>query len=134
MVDPISLAIDEAHRSEHSTRHGAVVVKKGKVIQSGRNQYCSLQRVKHFQSKKIWSIHAEMNVLAGLPKKITRGAEIYIVRVRRDGTLSNSKPCSICMSLIQGAGIRRIFYSVDNNVFASSLVGKDRIGDCHTHT
>jgi len=134
MRDPIGLAIDEAHRSEHSTRHGAVVVKKGKVIQSGRNQYCSLERVRHFQGKKIWSIHAEMNVLAGLPKKLTKGADIYIVRILRDGTLSNSKPCSICMSMIQTAGIKRIIYSVNSNVLTSSLVGKDRIGDCHTHT
>ena len=134
MVDPLGLAIDEANRSEHSTRHGAVVVKKGKVIQSGRNQYCSLQRVKHFKGKQIWSIHAEMNVLAGLPKKLTKDADIYIVRILRDGTLSNSKPCAICMAMIQTAGIRRIFYSVNSNVLASTFVGKDRIRDCHTHT
>lgn len=133
MVDPMDLAIEEAHRSDHNFKHGAVVVKKGKIIQSGRNQYCSLQRIRHFQSNRIWSIHAEMNVLAGLPKKVTKGADIYIVRVRSDGQLSNSKPCKVCAALIQNAGIRRIFYSVDNNVFASTSTGPYRKEHFHGH-
>lgn len=115
MVDPRSLAIEEASRSEHTNQHGAVVVKKGKVIQTGRNQYCSLQRIKHFGAKRVWSIHAEMNALAGLPKRVTQGAELYVVRRMSDGSLSNSKPCRVCTALIKTAGIRRVFYSVDDN-------------------
>ena len=107
----IHLAIEEAMQSEHKTRHGSVVYKQGKIIQSGRNQYCAMQRLKHFKTNPIWSIHAEMNVIAGLPKGITKGATIVIVKVNRDGRLSNSKPCSICTALIRRSGINKIIYT-----------------------
>lgn len=76
MKSPVGLAIDEAEKSNHSARHGAVVYKNGTIIQSGRNQYCSLERLRHYKSNRIWSIHAEMNALASLPKNVTRGAAI----------------------------------------------------------
>tara|TARA_R110002074_G_scaffold122218_4_gene256872 strand:+ start:1007 stop:1384 length:378 start_codon:yes stop_codon:yes gene_type:complete len=118
----IDLAINEASRSDHNVKHGAVVVKKGKIIQSGRNQYCSMDRIKHFTSHRIWSIHAEMNVLMGLPKHITKNADIYVVRVNSVGDIVNSKPCSICMSMILKSGIKTIHYSNDENTIISQKI------------
>ena len=111
----VNMAIDEALRSEHSVKHGAVVMKKGKIIQSGRNQYCAMERIKHFQSKRIWSIHAEMNALLGLPKCMTKNADIYVVRVNKLGDIVNSRPCKICMTLILKSGIKNVHYSGDTN-------------------
>ena len=107
------IATDEALKSEHSTKHGAVVVKGGKVISSSRNQYCSFDKINNFKAR-IWSIHAEMNALQGLPKSITRGADMYVVRVsRKNHQFMNSKPCVICSALIEKAGIRNVYYSTD---------------------
>lgn len=107
------IAIDEALRSEHNFRHGAVVVKNGKVIASARNQYCSFDKINSFKTR-IWSIHAEMNALQGLPRPLTRGADIYVVRVSRENNeLRNSMPCDICSILIRKAGIRNVYYSTD---------------------
>lgn len=118
----IDLAINEASRSEHNVKHGAVVVKKGKIIQSGRNQYCSMERIKHFNAHRIWSIHAEMNVLMGLPKCVTKNADIYVVRVNGEGEIVNSKPCKICMSMILKSGIKTIHYSNDENTIVSQKI------------
>ena len=111
----VGLAVSEATRSEHEFQHGAAVFKNGKIIQSGKNQFCDSNRVKHFKSKRIWSIHAEMNALGGLPKNITRGASLVVVRVTKRGDLSCSKPCVICMTLIKSAGIKNLIYSVGVN-------------------
>lgn len=117
----LGLAIAEATRSEHNVKHGAVVVSKGKIIQSGRNQYCGMERIKHFKNR-IWSIHAEMNALAGLPKNMTKGANIIVVRVNSLGDVVNSKPCHICMSLIQTAGIRKVLYSDDKGNIVNQVI------------
>jgi len=111
----VGLAVSEATRSEHSFKHGAAVFKNGKIIQSGRNQFCDMNRIRHFKSHRIWSIHAEMNALGGLPKHMTRGASIAIVRVTKSGDLSCSKPCVICMTLIKSAGIKNLIYSTGIN-------------------
>ena len=117
----LGVAIAEATRSEHNVKHGAVLVKKGKIIQSGRNQYCGMERIRHFNSR-IWSIHAEMNILAGLPRNMTRGADIMVVRVNSRGDIVNSKPCHICMSMIKNAGCRKVFYSNDMGEISSEKV------------
>lgn len=107
------IAIEEALRSQHSSKHGAVIVKNGKIISSSRNQYCSFDRIGNFKAR-IWSIHAEMNALQGLPRSVTRGADMYVVRVsKKNHEYMNSKPCKICSSLIKKAGIRNVYYSTD---------------------
>ena len=117
----LGVAIAEATRSRHDFKHGAVIVKKGKIIQSGRNQYCGMDRIRHF-NRRIWSIHAEMNVLGGLPRNITKGSDIMVVRVNSLGDIVNSKPCHICMSMIQAAGCRKVFYSNDDGEISSQKV------------
>ena len=107
------IAIEEALRSQHNFKHGAVIVKNGKVINSARNQYCTIDRINSFKAR-IWSIHAEMNALQGLPRSLTRGADIYVVRVsKKNQQFMNSKPCKICSSLIKKAGIKNVYYSTD---------------------
>ena len=118
----IGCAIEESSRSSHYEKHGAVVYKKGKIKQSGRNQYCDAKRVRHFNSKRIFSVHAEMNALAGIPKRITKGADIMVVRTNKEGELCNSHPCEVCMSLIRSANIRRILYSTDEGTIVSKIV------------
>ena len=109
------VAIDEALRSEHDVKHGAVLTKQGKIINSARNQYCTLSRIKSFTVQRIWSIHAEMNVLNGIPKSVTRGCDLYVVRVTPYGNheFMNSKPCGICSALCRKAGIRNVYYSTE---------------------
>lgn len=118
----LKLAIEEACRSEHLHGHGAVVYKRKNIIQSGRNQYCAMNRIRHFNSKRIWSVHAEMNALAGLPRHMTKNADIVVVRVNKNGDIVNSKPCDICMGLIRSAQIRKVLYSTDDGTIKSEFV------------
>lgn len=111
------IAVEEALRSEHAVKHGAVLVKNGKIINSARNQYCTNSRIRMFNAQRIWSIHAEMNVLNGIPKSVTRGADLYVVRVTPYGphAFMNSRPCEICSSLCRKAGIKNVYYSTQES-------------------
>jgi len=106
------LAMDEAMKSEHrGAKHGALLAKKGKVICCAHNRYCGQHKMNHFNSKRIWSMHAEMSLLGKLPKHVTMGADLYIVRVGNDGDTQTSKPCDVCTTIIVRAGIKNVYYS-----------------------
>jgi deoxycytidylate deaminase len=56
-------------------------------------------------------LHAEQAAIWSLGKKETRGTIMFVVRVRRNGTLGMAKPCRMCMDMIKAAGVKRIYYS-----------------------
>lgn len=65
--------------------------------------------------------HAEYRLCS----KMDKGGEIYIVRVRRDGTWGNSAPCRFCRTLIKNKKIRAVHYSVSDGVFDTWYPGKE---------
>ena len=94
-------------RSDHPLHHlGAVVAKGNRVIATGYNRY----RTNPKSSHPYKHLHAEMDALIRAGDK-ARGADLYVYREGKDGAPRLGKPCRSCMSLIQGAGIRRIFYT-----------------------
>ena len=107
----LTTVVGAAHKSEHSAKHGAILVKKGKVIAVTNNKYCSKIRLGHFHSDRVWSIHAEMSLATILPKKVTRGATVYVVRVNNNGDLVNSEPCELCKKILITMGVKKVYHS-----------------------
>lgn len=105
---PLVLATREAYKSSFRHRVGAVVLKKGRVVSRGFNSVTThrLLRSKYGH----FSIHAECAALL----KRAPGDTIVVVRVRRDGRLGMSRPCSKCMAMIKECNIRYVVY-VDNS-------------------
>ena len=58
--------------------------------------------------------HAETDVLEKAKHHGTEGTTLVIFRVRKNGSIGMSMPCSDCMRQLVEAGIRNIVYS-DNN-------------------
>lgn len=52
--------------------------------------------------------HAEARVT----RKLNTGSVVYVVRVLRDGTLANARPCLWCQKTMRRRGIRRCYYSI----------------------
>ena len=52
--------------------------------------------------------HAE----ARLARKLGRGGEAWVARVRRDGSLAMARPCSSCLRRLRASGVTRICYSI----------------------
>lgn len=113
------LARKEAEKSPFNVfRHGAVLVRGGKVINSAFNEcvHCKLGN-KYKNHPGISTRHAELSVILGIDKKVTTGADVYVVRINPSGNLKNSRPCEMCMGVMKFVGVRRVFYSISNNEY-----------------
>ena len=87
----------------------AIVVRGNKIISIGRNtRRLPLSSVGR-DSKKMYSFHAEYNVL----KKVrdAEGADMYVLRTLKKGGFANAKPCINCERIINERGVKRVFYT-----------------------
>jgi hypothetical protein len=91
-----------------------VINSAGKIICHGTNW-------NHRSGKKQWG-HAERVVQYKL-SKITKNNRIYkkhqqlyiiVIRVMKNGTLGNSRPCSKCMASF-GTNIKKVIYSTGDS-------------------
>lgn len=86
----IKLAATSTH---HKYRHSAIVAKGKSILARGVNGNC-------------W--HAEVDALLTGQRKSFKGATMYTLMIRENGTLGNGTPCSECMSEIKDKGIRQV--------------------------
>lgn len=105
----IRLASRLAENSDCHHRHGAVIVKGGRVMATGFNRWRQpIENVSNFNPD--WSsIHAEESALSKAGD--LKGATMIIVRINRRGEHRTSKPCDKCMERIERAGIKAITYT-----------------------
>jgi len=96
-------------------RHGAVLVKGGSVINVSMNKNSHSRFGNRFRKRDCGHAthHAELGCILGLDRSTTRGADIYVVRIGKGGELRMSKPCEMCESVLKHVGIKRVFYSID---------------------
>ncbi|HEY9704232.1 MAG TPA: hypothetical protein V6C58_17405 [Allocoleopsis sp.] len=99
----------EAMKSTLPFKHGACIIKGGKILSIGHN---------YILTKKIgekYTVHAEVSAIMKLPKKYKTKCETYtlvVIRVNRDNEVRLSKPCINCTHAICKSGIRTAIYSV----------------------
>lgn len=111
----LDLATRMAETSDVDNRHGAVLVKNGRVLALGvnkwRNQGYYHNRVVGQENwQDILTVHAEVDALNRVSD--THGAVLYISRVNNHGDTAMSRPCWRCMERIEAAGIKRVVYTV----------------------
>ena len=110
----LSLAIEEANKSLHRQKVGAVIFNKKVVISSGHNyKLKSVRSVTQKYLKYRYAIHAEIDAIIKA-KADLKGASILVVRVNNNGELRMAKPCKYCMMYIDYVNIKNIFYSNRN--------------------
>lgn len=91
----LTMAMGVALSSKCKFRHGAIVVKHGKVLGASPNLYKNDPRN---VNPKYCQVHAEIAALkrAGWPSRAT----IYVARVNGLGYARLSKPCSNCQEVL----------------------------------
>lgn len=114
------LAKRVAEQSDYGRiKHGAILVKGGSVINTAHNKsnFCSFGRKFRASDEGIATLHAELGAILGLPRDVTRGGTIYVVRINREGHFRLSKPCSMCSAALKHCGISRVYYSTNTSDF-----------------
>lgn len=97
-------------------KHGAIIVnrKNGEIIATGYNHYTEYMM-------HSFTCHAEMDALSKLkriPRVCFSDFELYVVRVGKESNgfpLKYSKPCVNCTKAILKYGIKRVYFSTDDN-------------------
>jgi len=91
-------------------RHGAVIVKSGRVMSTGVNKFRnSIKIIEPHNIKSHCSVHAEVDALSRVSD--ATGATIYVARVNRQNQERMSRPCNSCYLAIVKAGINKIVYT-----------------------
>lgn len=108
----IKAAINEANKSVMTFKHGCVIVCQNNIIARGHNHW-----------KKLfirYSIHAEEDAINNLMYKnklkfeSRRCLQLYVVRIRKNDVIANSKPCKVCSNrILRTLCISKVFYSID---------------------
>lgn len=87
------VALTSDHRE---FKHATLVIKGGAVVSIGAN---------------IESRHSEFVALNRLWPSKRKGCSIINIRIRKDGSFGQSRPCSDCIKLLKANGIRKFSYS-----------------------
>lgn len=93
------------------SKHGAIVVKSGRIIGAGVNAMrgsASVQR-----TAKSWRgsyIHAEEAAIMNAGNRAS-GATLYVARISPGGYALNSEPCVRCEGMIARYGIKRVVFT-----------------------
>lgn len=98
-------ALDSARQSTMNQRHGAVVIKNGKILSTGHNRI-----------RARWpSVHAEIDALRSLSHKERRGSTVYVARISPQGEIRNSKPCLMCERCMRKWGVSNVVWSFSDD-------------------
>ena len=112
----LSVARYMATKSESRQKHGAVIVKGGRVVGTGYNKdRNSPYRVSPEHIKTHCSVHAEIDAMRDARWNNLKGAVIYVARVNRNGDDRNSKPCTRCQVVIEETQIKKVIYTEGEN-------------------
>lgn len=104
-----------ASKSDLRHRHGAVVVKSGRVLGIGYNKSRNHPSVVNEGRHRMdCGYHAEAVAIRDAGDN-SKGATIFVARINRQGDDLLSKPCGYCQELIQESGIKNVLWTNSNS-------------------
>ena len=111
----VDLATRISYQSDHHHRHGAVLVKGSRIINTSPNRSKFNSFASRFYPKeKEWAtIYAELGSILNVERKNTDGATVYVVRVGIKDKLRMSKPCETSQAAMEWVGIKKVVYSTN---------------------
>lgn len=112
--------------SENDLRNyylGCVGLRKDRTIifsQNGAFVYSSPIEMQKY--KKLSSAHAECRAL----RKMDKGGELFVARIRKlDKSIAMAMPCQMCQVKIKAAGIKRVFFTINQHQYGVWSVSSD---------
>lgn len=114
----LMMAMRVAETSELSQKHGAIIVKSGRVLAVGVNKWRNreLFRASIKTYNPDLTYHAEIDALNRFAD--VKGATIYIARIGKNGESKYSRPCHRCLQALQKSGIKKIVYTTNRQIMS----------------
>ena len=115
------VAIEEACKSKHYPRVGAIIFDKSKIISRGYNHpHRSVRHLKRKFQKWPNSIHAEVAAIIAA-KTDLKNLSMLVVRINKNNQLRMSKPCQYCTMYMEYVGIKKVYYSINEYPYIEVL-------------
>lgn len=111
----LNQAIEVSKNSDCRHKHGAVLMAGGRVLSVGINSNRNDPSVIGDAQLK-YSVHAEIAALRSWGGTNLKNATIYVARLGRSGDPMMSKPCENCQKALKEAGVRKVIYTIDNEM------------------
>lgn len=112
----LNRALKVAELSSANQKHGAVIYKGGSVLSLGVNTVPNdhLSTGEYVGSPNT---HAETQAIRACgPDVDLSNATIYVARINKNGVPLFSKPCKTCQEAIDLAGIKKVIYTLSEEV------------------
>jgi deoxycytidylate deaminase len=107
----LSVARYLSTKSQARQKHGALIVKSGRVLGTGFNKDKNHpNQVSPEHIKTHCSRHAEVEAIRDANWNV-KGAVLYVARVNKQGDDRNSKPCRYCEAVIASTQIKKVIYT-----------------------
>lgn len=114
-------AVEEANKSSHNHKVGAIIFNKNRIISRGHNH--PQKSVKHLRRKfQRWSgtVHAEVDAIIKA-KTDVKNLSILVIRINKTNQLRLAKPCKWCMMYLNFVGIKKIYYSISEYPYIEEM-------------
>lgn len=103
------IAKKASESSSYKIKLGAAVFKKHRVISIGYNSTKTHPMLlKYF---KHGTVHAEVACTSGINRELLKGADIFVFRESKEGMPLLSRPCGMCVQVLNEHGIKRAFWT-----------------------
>lgn len=109
----IKLSITTALTGQGSFRVGAVADSRS-GIRVASNIRKTHPKMRDYPYPLYATQHAEFRLVAN-NLDILENSIVYVARVNRRGLQRFAKPCSACQLVLKSAGVRTVYYTLDNN-------------------
>jgi len=98
----------------------ALIVSGGNILSIGFNQSRTHGYIEVIKKNKWTNLHAEIDAILKARRKIDlRGSKMFIVRLIEKNThFAIARPCEMCQRAIKSYGIKKVYYSIDDDTYA----------------
>ena len=125
--DALELAKSLAECSHMGFRHGAVLFRRAAVVgmgANGRRPVAWAMRMPGYAAppgkegaKREAGMHAEIACMHNVRAEDIRGSDVAVARILSNGDMANSRPCSNCERVMKSKGVRRCYYSINEDEY-----------------
>jgi len=128
--DNIDTAAKIAREIDNNMRsiHCAIVCNKRKILAIGTNSRQTHPKAP--VTARGQYLHAEVASIINADREALRGSVLYVVRVGKavGRPMRMSKPCEYCQAAIVKSGIKRVYYSINEEKAGYWIVDRNEWG------
>lgn len=122
LLSAAKVAISSDNKDKRNFWLGAIGIRNDGVSVSARNGASSFSA-----SVETYHLTPNSHAEGRLLRKLGKYGVVYVSRVsRKDRSLAMARPCSMCRIRLKSYGVKKVFYTIDDNHYGIWYPDKDQ--------